>query len=110
MTLISLISLLGVKSLSSDRQAIAYGFLIVVAVVSIYWVILGIKIKQNLNNLNVVSGSIKIAMTIAFMIFAATLIKMIIQPGGGGGAGILSLVLGIYLLFAQSGIKKASNI
>lgn len=110
MTFIALMSLLGVKSLAEDKQMMSYIFLVIVTLVSIYWVALGRKIKQNATNLPVVFSSIKITIISALAVFVLTLIGMVVKPGGGGGAGLLALILALYLLVAKTGIKKASGL
>ncbi len=106
MTVICLISFLGVKSLDADKQAMSYGFLAFVLLNSVYWIILGRKIKSNTADLQNALWAIKITIISAFVVFALTLIGMIVRPGGGGAAGLFAFILALYLLVAQSGIKK----
>ncbi len=101
---ISLISLFGVSSLAEDRQMINWIFLPIVAIVSVLWIVCGQKLKKATDT-QAVLVQLKLAMFSAFLIAAITLIVMIISPGGGGLAGLLSLALAIYLLVIKLKFK-----
>ena len=107
LTIISTISLLGIKSLDKDKQALAYGYILVVLSISIYWIISGFSIKKNVSNVQTAAKSIKMTAISAFFVSGITALGMAIKPGGGGLSGILALILGVYLLISGASIKKA---
>lgn len=110
MTLLSAISLLGVKSLPADQRTVSYIYLVVVALVSIYWIITGAKIKSATNNASTALTAIQTVMISAFVLVGLTIIaKFAVSGSGGGLAGILALVLALYLLVAKSRIKKLNS-
>jgi hypothetical protein len=108
LAIVMLISFLGVKSLDKDQQLISYIYLSVVFIASIYWIISGRKIKNNVNNIPTALKSIRTTAITAFVVMGITVLGAAIKPSGGGFSGILALILGVYLLIASAGIKKAS--
>lgn len=110
MVFLSAISLLGVKSLPADQRTVSYAYLVVVALVSIYWIITGAKIKSAASNAPTALTAIQTVMISAFVLVVLTIIaKFAISGSGGGLAGILALVLALYLLVAKSRIKRLSS-
>lgn len=108
MAILSLISMLGISSLEEDRQVINWLFLPLVLVVSITWIVAGLKLKkattaqQALAPLNLIIVS-------ALAVAGLTVLAMFVSPGGGGLAGLLALILAIYLLVVKSKLKKSNS-
>jgi amino acid transporter len=106
MAFLSLLSILGVKTLAENKQTLMYGYLAFVLLVSIYWITAGLKIKKSTATPQPTLKNMQPVTISAFVVFALTIV---FGAGSSGLAGILALVLGIYLAVTSSQIKKLSS-
>ena len=107
MVVIGAISVLGVSSLEEDSQALTYGYLALVIFISLFWAVKGVQITKS-TDASVALAGMKVVMMTALVLVGVTVLGMVLNPGGGGLAGILALLLAAYLGVAVSGLKKLS--
>ena len=107
--LLSLASTLGVKSLAEDKKAAVLIYLVLVALVSAYWIMWGRKIKNSTDPQGAIAAINGVIIS-SLGVFAITFVAFLLSDGGGGGlAGLLALVLALYLIVAKSKINKLSS-
>lgn len=98
---------LGIGSIASDERTRVAISLVVLILVSIYWIIAGLQIKKNQNNPTKALSVIKTVLITGVALIIWRVIAVVM--GGGLGVGDFAIVLVIYLLVAQSRIKQLAK-
>lgn len=104
---IGIIASLGLGSLADNEKVKTAAYLFMIVAVSIYWIIAGIKIKHSSNNAQSALATIRIVLITSIVVSIISIVVSVIR--GKLGAGDFAIVLTLYLLIAQSRIKKLAS-
>lgn len=106
MVVISLIVLLSIKTVSQDARVGALIYFGVNFLASIFWVVTGLKIKKISNSVDALAVINQVVISVVAVLATSIIIKVAKSTGGIGLGPVLTLILGIYLLFVRTQIKK----
>ncbi|MEI6481224.1 MAG: hypothetical protein WCO19_02865 [Candidatus Saccharibacteria bacterium] len=110
MFVISLIVLLGIKSVPEDEKIKALAYFGIQAIASIFWIVSGLLIKKSSSSSDAMPKINQVVISIVVVLISSIVIKLLTPSSGGLGLGvILTLILGVYMLVIRSQIKKLSS-
>ncbi|MCX6727869.1 MAG: hypothetical protein NTX11_03600 [Candidatus Saccharibacteria bacterium] len=110
MVVISLIVLLGIKSVPEDTKIKALAYFGIQAIASFFWIVSGLLIKKASSSSDAIAKINQVVVSIVVVLVSSIAIKLLTPSSGGLGLGvILTLILGVYILFIRSQIKKLSS-
>ncbi len=109
--LVVIISIILPTTISGDTEVEAYdlAYFIVTLLISASWVVVGRSVK-NIQNTSGFTGKLNYLIASSLGLAALTILGMALTPrSGGGAAGGLGLILGVYLLVVKSKLANGAK-
>jgi hypothetical protein len=107
LTVLGIIASFGLGTVTGGERVEAAAYILMVIVVSIYWIMAGFQIKRDVSNARGALRTISMVIVTSVIVSVISIAMSIVR--GKLGAGDFSIVLTLYLLVAQSRIKKLSG-
>lgn len=101
------VAMLGLNSLDESTRLMNGLYFALIIASSIYWIVAGTQIKHNTDNDMKALSLIRIVLITSIVCSAFSILALITR--GKLGVGDLTIIFMLYLLIAQSGIKKLVN-